>query len=252
MNNRLTTPLFSIAFFTLLLAHAGTLLAATVSPTQWTRGDGPGATYQAWQTFVGAGPWAPDLADQNPNASASLSGTNSVTGNSFNPTSSGNIYTFTDPGNFSIDVPAYGLGTGHFTTVLLETRTHGMELDYSGIQLDSMPPSMTVELGRQTVDTTFGPATQVDTWYQWNLPASAGGAASHAITFSGADFHVSLVEVAVDTYTTNAGPVVEPSPIPEPASECLLLVGLAVAACLWVSRLWKPRAATGGGERNPQ
>jgi hypothetical protein len=124
-------------------------------------------------------------------------------------TGSGNIYDFSDAiQRFTLtDATPFSLGT-----VVLQTRTLGSELDYSGVLLSytdgtgshSLAPLPRIELDRGT---TLG--ASVSSLFQWNLAGL--GVTDYSITFAGAGSSVSFDAMTLDTWNQFAVVVPEPS-----------------------------------------
>lgn len=220
----------SIAIFSAAPAYAD-----FVAPTQWTRGSDPKSTYQGWDIFASpAGPNAPnspgsppaavvDAPPFNPNGAANVFDSS---GGSF-ITSGGNIYSFSVPTDIHVTVPNYAAGAATFTTLILQTRTQGTPMDLSTVSLvagaNTYTPVSSALLFSQTLG-GFGGLLE-DRWFEFQVP---GNAASYAFEFKAEESSMSLDRVAVDTiWTSAAQPVLEPNPVPEPATVVLLTLGLA-------------------------
>ncbi len=188
--------------------------ATFVTPSDWPRGDA-NSTYQEWDVFTNppgpAGPFAPDIAVQNPNGTPALSEVGFPDSGSL-ITGSGNIYSFSAPTSFEITIPDFGLGAGHATTVILQTRMLGTLIDPAKMLIDGVAPSV--------VETLADPAAgSVETLWRWD--ALPGNAPTYVIEFGAARSSMSFGAAAVDTHTKL---------VPEPASWALGAVCLAAIA----------------------
>lgn len=170
-----------------------------VTPTQfgWDRGD-PGTTYYAWEDFVSAtGANPPDIAAIPLSVGGVSASLIETTGTAFR-TSTGNIYSITTVVEFEVTVPAEA-GSGETTTVLLQTRTQGREVDPASVLADGLPPVEVVELFRFQLgpDDIFG-GFLIDTAYRFEVPSGN----PVVIGFAASDTSMSLDRVSVDTRTT--------------------------------------------------
>ena len=164
----------------------------------WSRGVA-GSTFFSWDDFTTAtGPNAPD-AGQFPTplpagwVSPSVTET---TGTAF-VTSTGNLYSFTTQLAFEIVAPAEPI-EGGTTTVLLQTRTQGREVDHATLFCNGIAPAEYVELYRFTP----GPkdilgGDLVDALWRFEVPADG----AITITFTGTDLSMSLDRVEIDTFS---------------------------------------------------
>ncbi|GMU23112.1 MAG: hypothetical protein AMXMBFR13_31950 [Phycisphaerae bacterium] len=191
--------------------------AAFVPPTLWARGQA-NTTYQEWNVFSSvAGPNGPDVGSYNPNGTPNLRDTSGgalLTG-------SGNIYSPAAVLNIAVEVPDYA-GAGDVTTVILQTRTLGSEIDLGSVQVGGASASDVGELLREPAGGPGGFA--VETWFKFLLPYSAAG---FTIQFNADGSSMSLDRVAVDTITA-ATYIPEPNPVPEPGALVLLIMGIAL------------------------
>ncbi|MCA9294315.1 MAG: hypothetical protein KDA20_10920 [Phycisphaerales bacterium] len=168
----------------------------------WVRGTTANSTYQEWDVFASpGGPNAPDIADfaggtlamdaatpdcfdANPASGSFISGT-------------GNIFSFTGVVQPQVDVGGFGLGPSAQTTVLLQMRTLGSEVDLPSMLLNgSEVPTEVVELDRVSLGAN---GFQIDALYRFELD---GNASTYTIRFSANDIALSLDRVIVDTFTT--------------------------------------------------
>ncbi|GMU24234.1 MAG: hypothetical protein AMXMBFR13_43100 [Phycisphaerae bacterium] len=189
--------------------------AAFVAPALWSR-EQANTTYQEWNVFSSpAGPNMPDIGWLNPNGTPDLFDTS---GGSF-VTGSGNIYSPTSVLDLRVVVPDYAR-TGDVTTVILQTRTNGSEIDFDTVRIGGTGFEDRGELLRQPLGGFGGFA--VETWLKFELPYSAS---SFTVEFKASGTSMSLDRVAVDTITASSF-VPEPNPVPEPLTGVLLASGL--------------------------
>ena len=140
------------------VASAGAQGFVTPDGYGWSRGDAS-STYYEWDDFTSA--IAPNAPDVGAIPAALPEGWTAptvleTTGTAF-LTSTGNIYSFTTVLAFEVQVPAEALAGGT-TTVLLQTKTLGREIDPATIVCDGQPPVEVVELYRFNLgpDDIFG------------------------------------------------------------------------------------------------
>lgn len=191
----------SIATAAAAAIFASSASAAFIVPdgvnAPWVRGVTANSAWAQWDAFSSAsGPNSPDvgnwssspLADGAPAWSArDLSGTSLVTG-------SGNIYAPRGPLQAEITSPGFGLGAGHTTTILLQVRTQGTEVNPATVFVNGVAPVATTELYREALG-GFG-GFIVETLWRFEL---AGNASSYTIRFDALGPHMSLDQVSVDT-----------------------------------------------------
>jgi hypothetical protein len=221
---------FALALLLPAVARAQLILPPT-SPVSWLPGQ-TDTTAHHWNNFAapGAGaypgPFAPDVAAFAPGLPAAT--LTETTGSGF-LTGGGNLYS---PGTvlaFNVQIPAYGRSTlpgGDWqTTVFVQTRSLGTEIDYAGLTLAwtaaGVPQSLasaaaffTQELERTPLGGFGGFA--VSRIWGFNVPYSPTGL---TLGFAAAGSSLSLDQVRVDTFVTA---------VPEPGG--LILVGSAVVA----------------------
>ncbi len=162
----------------------------------WSRGDAD-TSYFAWDDFTSATqPNAPDAgAFPMPLPAGWTSpSVRETTGTAF-VTSTGNMYSFTTQLSFEVNVPAQPIA-GATTTVLLQTRTQGREVDHATLFCNGIAPSEYVELYRFTL----GPkdilgGDLVDALWRFEVPATG----TLTITFDATDLSMSLDKLEVDT-----------------------------------------------------
>jgi hypothetical protein len=181
-------------------------------PADATQAADDRTTYQAWDIFaLPATPNTPDVADVNPNGTASAWDTS---GASF-VTSGGNIYSPSAILAMQVRLPGYGLGDAYQTRFLVQLRTLGSELDTTSLTLDGAAVSSLDGYAYAEVDRIMlgglGGA-QVD--HAFHFTAS-GSADLHTLTWLGAESSVSQAIVLVDTQAVW---------IPEPTTTALAMV----------------------------
>lgn len=231
-----STPLYAILALAPLTQPVS---AAFLTPNSWTPGD-PYTTRQHWDIFQSPlnGTNPADLALANPNGAPNLI---NIEPGAF-VTSGGNIYSFSNPIRIETSIPQENLGLGYVTTLLLQIRTQGTEIDWStanvaytdnnGIQ--TVTPFDQLELARIPLG-GFGGAL-VDHAAVFHIPFSP---ASLLVRFNSLGSSSSLDQVLIDTVVTRADASSQllagmneqvgfvTTPIPEPAT--LALLGLAAA-----------------------
>lgn len=204
-----------------LTAISGTasadFLVPTIGSVGWDRGVSPLSAYAEWDRFTSAsGPNAPDVGTYVGGSFAASAPSWNVFDrepNSF-VTGGGNIYSIGAIVAPEVQVPSFGLGAGYVTTVFLQVRTQGTELDPQSVLLGGVASIQATELYRQTLG-GFGGAI-VDTLFRFELSGSVSG---YTIQFQSLSSSMSLDRVAVDTFTT----------VPAPGVACMALVGLGLA-----------------------
>jgi len=186
----------------------------------WDRGVTPLSTYAEWDVFTSpAGPNAPDVGSfvggTLPSSAAAFSVFDSNEGSGSFITGGGNIYSFGGVVSPQIEFGGFDLGSGYLTTVLLQVRTLGTEIDQSTLLLNgSIAATSATELDRVALG-GFG-GFQVDTLFEFNL---SGNVDSYVINFDALGSSLSLDRVAIDTFTV----------VPAPGAAALLGLGGLVA-----------------------
>ena len=165
----------------------------------WVRGSTAGSAYAQWDGFTSAS------GRNNPTATASAGGSfapdapawglRDASGGSF-VTGTGNLYNPFGPLQAEIAVPQFGLGAGAVTTVVLQVRTQGTEIDLSTVRIGDAAAVEVVELSRVALG-GFG-GYDVETLLRFELVGNPSG---YAIRFDAQGPHMSLDAVAVDTFT---------------------------------------------------
>ncbi|MEM7754091.1 MAG: hypothetical protein AAF297_00480 [Planctomycetota bacterium] len=230
----------------LTAAHAAH--AAFVLPTAfgWDRGDSGSAHFQ-WDSFEdpsgGNFPDGGQFPTDLPNNWATpdvveLSGASFIT-------SGGNIYSFSVATSFEVTLPNYGLeGEDRLyagseeamsTSVLVQIRTLGSEVDTTSPRIGNFAPSERIELEREILGGEFG-GVQVDTLFRFDLP---GNLDVYTLTFNAAASSMSLDRLSIDTFVTasdfvpNAASLLSigaTSAVPAPAGlACVLGAGLVLS-----------------------
>ncbi|HYD01723.1 MAG TPA: hypothetical protein VEB22_10895 [Phycisphaerales bacterium] len=214
---KLITAVVSVSVAALCApVHADFLVPNGVN-APWVRGvNGPSA-YAQWESFTSvAGPNTPGigptvLGSFAPGAPAFNVW---VTGPTAVRLGSGNIYSGNAPMSVAVTVPSFGLGGGAFTTILLQTRTQGTEINPATMLIGGVAPSSVLELSRISLG---GQGAQVETAWRWDLPDSQG---AYTIAFSSGGPFFSLDAVAVDIFAD----------IPAPGAATVLGLGILAAA----------------------
>ncbi|RNC81105.1 MAG: hypothetical protein ED559_04710 [Phycisphaera sp.] len=226
----------SIASLLLLAANAHADFA-TPDDYGWQRFD-QDSTYFEWDDFSNPlGGNTPDIGMfPNPLPTGwSEPDVVETTGTGF-ITSTGNIYSFAAATEFEVSFPNYGYGSKSFdTTVLVQIRTQGNELDPESLAIGSYSPVETTELDRISLGGGGPGGFQVDTLFRFELP---GNFDDYLLEFKAIGSSMSLDKLAIDTFATSAlvaGPFSGTKtntdgtdPIPAPASATL--IGLAACA----------------------
>ena len=198
---------------------AGSLLAALASSSSaafivpdtaayaWDRGLTAQSTYAEWDVFSSpAGPNAPDVGSfvggVLPAGAPAFNAFDANEGSGSFITGGGNIYSFSGIVSPRIEFGGFGLGDAYQTTVLLQVRTLGTEIDQATVRLNgTIAASSVVELARDSLG-GFGGA-QVDTLFRFDLTGNLG---SYTIDFDALGTSLSLDRVAIDTFTVVPAP----------------------------------------------
>lgn len=195
---------------------------------------GGNATFQAWDVFTSvAGPNTPHKVS-GPAFGGSVSDTWTTVNAFGNPnardttgspavflTSGGNIYSPSVVTLPEVTIPNAGGQSAGVTTILLQVRTVGTDLDLNSVKL--FDPVSNAKLSYISTQEIFrapaGPGgNTVDNLFRFDV---AGNASLYTLTFNGLGSSTSLDRVAVDTFYNPTA-----TAVPEPSS--LLL---AVAVC---------------------
>lgn len=205
-----------------LLGFTSSALANFVVPDgtnyAWTRGVTPNSAYAQWDVFTSTtGPNTPDVGS----FAGGTFGSGAPNWNTFDRntfsfiTGGGNIYSFAGVVAPQVDVPNFGLGAGYSTTILLQTRIQGTEIDPATVLIGGVAPVQVTELLRQPLG-GFG-GFLVDTLWRFELPGNASG---YTIQFAALGSSMSLDRVAVDTFAV----------VPAPGAAGLMAIGGLVAS----------------------
>ena len=185
----------------------------------WDRGSTEGSLYAEWDVFTS--PFGPNIPDAGEFVGGALPegflpfnafDANESSG-SFVP-GSGNIYSFSGVIAPQIELPGFGLGDGYATTILVQIRTLGTEIDPTSVLLDeAIEPTEIVELERIDLGDGLG-SVQVDTLIRFDAPGNALG---YTVNLVALESSMSLDRIAVDAYAEaagcNAADLAEPSGI---------------------------------------
>ena len=179
-----------------VLLAAGIASADFITPDSygWSRED-TASTYFAWDWFTStSGPNVPDVGQfPDPLPGGWLEpDVVETTGNAL-ITSTGRIYSPFGPINVEVTIPNYETGIGT-TTVLLQVRTVGNELDYANVEIDGQFPVEMVELFRTSDDQ----GETVETLFVFEF---AGNASVYVANLPTTEAHVGIDGIAVDTLT---------------------------------------------------
>jgi hypothetical protein len=184
---------------------------ATAAWGGWTRGD-VGTAYAEWDNFVGGTPGTPysTVYDSSGVSSATLTwnvGTFAA--------STGNLYSFSGPEVFDIDVTPIAAFNGP-VTVALQFETWGTAMDYGSIQLNgAAPTSAGVTYTDPNFSSSMGPVELNHYLAVWNLNSAPAG---FHIDLQSTGPHQSFAQVALDIA----------APVPEPGEWAMLLAGLGL------------------------
>jgi hypothetical protein len=177
----------------------------------WARG-AAGTLYAEWDVFRDASHGgasdrtaAPDLGSFGTtsawlgwNAGTFVSGT-------------GNLYSFTVPQIFSIELA--GTVSAGPIRVALQVETQGQLLSDDSFALNGAKPATSSQTFRNPAfPSPMGPTDLVQRVYVWELPAAPAG---FVFRFSSKEPHVGLSQAAVDVGPSGSGPVVPPEPVTE-------------------------------------
>ncbi len=155
------------------------------------------ATYQEWNIFTSAtGANFPDVADNNPNGSASLVET---TGAAF-ITSGGNFYSFAGLTEFMASVPEFDLGPEAMTSAVVQIRTLGTLLDTASVTFNGVPAD-SVEILYEEPLGGFGGVLR-DWKFTWS--EVGGNAQTNIVHFRSVESSMSLDRLAIDTMASES------------------------------------------------
>lgn len=163
----------------------------------WSRGSAA-TTYFEWDDFTSVGgPNTPDVGAFPavlPDGWATPDVVE-LSGNGF-VTSTGNIYSFSGPIEVEVVVPAEPV-PGGTTTVLLQTRTQGREIDAATVNCGGLAPAEVVELYRFNLGPDgIGGGFLVETLWRFEVPADG----TVILGFVSSGESMSLDSIAVDTF----------------------------------------------------
>lgn len=190
----------------------------------WTRGN-PNTTYAAWDTFGSCGPLCqggPVAPDQPPDAgSFGFDQPNAATATVLTSTafytSSNNVYSFADPTDWEITMPAPEGPDGSTYYFVAQTNTLGNQIDLGD---DSEPSSVVLSYddGEQFLQATgilqtqFGPSGSsmggagVSTLFWWEITGEAPEI--FLLEFNAAGTSMSLTDLVIDVFAAVAPPTV--------------------------------------------
>lgn len=187
---------------TTLNAHPIDLTPDTWSPN-WNADHGD-VTYQEWDifntptgTYGGFAPNLPDYGNENPHQSSFGPEAYDTTDTSF-ITSNGNIYSFNDPLQMVVNIPQANQ-VGHITTVAVQLRTQGSDLDLNTFTIGDIRPSHVGLLYVEDSGSAFG-GNIIDSWSIFYLPHNT----NFTLEFSSPQSSLSTDIIRVDTFSTPA------------------------------------------------
>lgn len=236
------TLLFSSMASAALLNNDGTLGGestpnGTAPFSQWNRGS-VNSVFAAWDVFANpvAGPHAPDVSGSFPTDGSladGLNGNNASIGMTAGAANSflvgGNIYSPDVATAFAAEVPGYGNGAAWNTRVVVQFRTRGSGLDFTGLALTyDNTGTQTLQwqdrvyyeqLSATPLGGSFG-GTEIDSIVVFDILGF--NPSEFTLAFAAASSSMSLANVAVDVFTTQA----VLAPVPEPSSFVLVAIGL--------------------------
>lgn len=184
----------------------------------WTRGVTTNSAYAQWEVFTStAGPNTPSVGSFASGAfGVGAPNWNTFDRNAFSfVTGGGNIYSPAGVVAPQVDIPNFGLGAGYATTILIQVRTQGTEIDLASVLVGGIAPVQTTELFRQPLGGPGG--FIVDTLYRFEVSGNTSG---YTAQFQALGSSLSLDRVAVDTFTA----------VPAPSAVALLGLGGLVAS----------------------
>ena len=198
LEKHMNTNRWMVGGFGLLVAS--TMACADFIPPDsygWSR-EADNSTYFEWDWFTStSGGNVPDVGQfPDPVPDGWLEpDVVETTGDAF-ITGSGRIYSPFGPIYVEVTIPNYDLGTGT-TTLLLQVKTIGNELDYAGVVMDDQQPMDIIEISRQTGDM----GEEVETLFVFEME---GNAPVYLAGIPTAEAHVSIDGIAVDTYASDS------------------------------------------------
>lgn len=176
----------------------------------WTRGDSS-TLYAEWDVFRDTENVSPDFSE---NINTAL--LTETTGGGF-VTSGNNIYSFSVPIAFSVNISGDGDGPQSGSTqVAMQIRTLGEALDNTSVRLGALIPDETALLFSGPFGGSFG-GDVIETLFIWNLTDSL---ASYNFTFMAA-----LESMSLDRITFDIGSIGGTS-VPIPAAIWMFISGL--------------------------
>jgi uncharacterized protein (TIGR03382 family) len=221
----------AIAALSLSFATASHAAFTTPDAHGWSRGSAR-SVYAEWDVFTS--PFGGNTPDVGLHPSPLPTGwvtpdVSDASGSSF-VTSGGNIYSFSAPLEITAVVPNFNAGPAWVTTILVQTRTQGSEINPNTVRIGSYKPVEVIELLRQPNGGMGG--VLVETLWKFEI---RGNAASYAVEFAGAASSLSLDRIAIDTKygairpTFQNGTTQLPAqPIPVPSSLAVVGAGAAL------------------------
>ena len=221
------TSVAILAFFSLFSAAQATFLVPDgVTPPfeSWTRGDA-NSTYAEWDTFTNAnssqGVNDPDVGESG--LSGAVLSQSTLDGGFAIVTSGGNIYSFNGRTSFDVTLPAYGLGDGYSTRVVVQSRTLGNVPDLESVMLTYNDGGSNVSVTPTYVtqdEITDGGFSGLVSTLGWDIAGYNPSSLLFEVDAAGSS--MSLANLAIDSYTQAGNFPAFPAVIPEPTSMVLL------------------------------
>lgn len=249
----------------LAIAITAQTRADFILPDAWARpaalSPNPIATFQGWEAFSSGtlpnnpnggtlvmGPGFGGTASDawSPINAAGNATVTETTGLAF--ITGGNLYNASAATSISTAIPnnidaVSGDSTAGWTTLLVQIRTRGTEINPSTLLVNGIAPEDSVELSRVALG-GFG-GFQVDTWHQFKI---AGNRDFYTLTFGSPGPHMSLDRLSIDTAWNETAFLQSQAfsnvvPVPEPGTWAVL-AGAAIVGEIIRRRRMRGRDAS--------